>query len=562
MQLRFLLLSAAAAMLAACLVPVPVQAHAVLLAAEPQDGARLDTAPPDVRLEFNEPVTPARVRILDGDGVEVAGPDAVMAHGSMVHVALPADLRDGGYVVSYRVVSLDGHPVVGSTVFLVGAAGNVAAGDVAAGNVAAGPADRSASLAVAGVAVRAAFYLSLFVAAGGALFILLVTGPGHPCAGRFAPVMVFAALAAVASAGGRVGLTGAELVDGTLDGVWQAAAWVAGCRASVAQSGIAAAAGMAAIVLGLRTLRRPAAPVLLVAGALAAFLSLAASGHAATAPPRWLSAPLVVLHGAAAAYWIGAFWPLAVVLRVESPDAALAIVRRFARIAAAVVVLLALAGSALTLLQVGSPAALLGTWYGRVWLIKLALVLALLALAAVNRQILTPALMRAARGAANRLRRSVAMEAGLAVAIAVATASFALEPPPRALSQARQAGVDNGTDPHAGHHAAAGAAAVIEVLGRVATVSIVPGRRGANAVSVRLTSGDGGALATQAARIEMALPALGIEPITRELKPGGDGTYVLEAADLPIAGNWSLRVDVLVNDFEKTIFRADIPVGE
>ena len=38
-------------------------------------------------------------------------------------------------------------------------------------------------------------------------------------------------------------------------------------------------------------------------------LSLAASGHAASAPPQWLTRPAVFLHGVAVAYWIGALCP-------------------------------------------------------------------------------------------------------------------------------------------------------------------------------------------------------------------------------------------------------------
>ena len=48
-------------------------AHAVLLEALPADGARLEAAPAELVLRFNEPVVPMAVKLLDGQGAELAG---------------------------------------------------------------------------------------------------------------------------------------------------------------------------------------------------------------------------------------------------------------------------------------------------------------------------------------------------------------------------------------------------------------------------------------------------------------------------------------------------------
>jgi copper transport protein len=40
-------------------------------------------------------------------------------------------------------------------------------------------------------------------------------------------------------------------------------------------------------------------------------LSFATSGHAATAPPQWLSRPSLFLHGVGVAFWLGGLAPLA-----------------------------------------------------------------------------------------------------------------------------------------------------------------------------------------------------------------------------------------------------------
>jgi hypothetical protein len=68
-------LLAAAALVAALLLlgAAPASAHAVLEASTPGDGARLDTPPESVRLEFNEPVSAdlGGLRVFSAERIEV-----------------------------------------------------------------------------------------------------------------------------------------------------------------------------------------------------------------------------------------------------------------------------------------------------------------------------------------------------------------------------------------------------------------------------------------------------------------------------------------------------------
>src|SRR3546814_19215929 len=67
---------------------------------------------------------------------------------------------------------------------------------------------------------------------------------------------------------------------------------------------------------------------LALAALVLAALSYALSGHVATAPPRWLTIPAIVLHAAAIVFWLGALLPLAVA--AASRGAALVpLLRRF-----------------------------------------------------------------------------------------------------------------------------------------------------------------------------------------------------------------------------------------
>jgi len=97
----------------------PAAAHTALVSSDPGDGARLETSPTKVALEFSENVaTPAFVVITAPDGSRVKTGNVDVVDKTVTATAAPADIR-GTYSMSYRVVSSDGHPVEGSTSFEV-----------------------------------------------------------------------------------------------------------------------------------------------------------------------------------------------------------------------------------------------------------------------------------------------------------------------------------------------------------------------------------------------------------------------------------------------------------
>lgn len=93
--------------------PHTAAAHAVLLGQFPRPGASLAAAPAEVRLRFDEAVTPVVIRVLDARGRVVSLPDAVSEVNTTVHLRLPDRLPPGTYVATYRVISADSHPVGG-----------------------------------------------------------------------------------------------------------------------------------------------------------------------------------------------------------------------------------------------------------------------------------------------------------------------------------------------------------------------------------------------------------------------------------------------------------------
>jgi copper resistance protein D len=100
------------------------------------------------------------------------------------------------------------------------------------------------------------------------------------------------------------------------------------------------------------------------------------------------------------------------------------VVRRFSSLAFASVVVLVVAGVLLTWRYVGEWAALVGTAYGVMVLSKVVLLVAILALAALNLRA-----VRAGAGGDVRLRRFVEVELGLGVTVLFAAASLTSLPP-------------------------------------------------------------------------------------------------------------------------------------
>ncbi|MEV7808075.1 copper resistance CopC family protein [Microbispora sp. NPDC088329] len=120
------------ALLTVMLVATPAQAHDVLVASDPKDGAVLGAMPASVTLTFDQAVRRDFARIA------VTGPDAVhyeqgeiRVDGRNVSVGVRTGTPAGAYAIGYRIVSNDGHPVTGTVTFSV-TGGGAAPGAVSA----------------------------------------------------------------------------------------------------------------------------------------------------------------------------------------------------------------------------------------------------------------------------------------------------------------------------------------------------------------------------------------------------------------------------------------------
>src|SRR4051812_2893775 len=176
----------------------------------------------------------------------------------------------------------------------------------------------------------------------------------------------------------------------------------------------------------------------LVLGVLALGL-LAASGHAIAVEPGTAQAVgVAVVHLVATGIWVGGLPALATLLRAAAREGtadscayAARAARRFSHAALVSVLVLAATGTWNALSHVGSIPALVGTPYGRMLLLKLALLAVVLTLAARARRHLLPALLRGADAALGGLRRIALAETGLAAGILLIVAVMSLTKPAR-----------------------------------------------------------------------------------------------------------------------------------
>lgn len=520
------LLRSLAAMLLAALVLVlapcdRADAHAALAHSEPADGGMVATAPAAARLTFSEPVAPLVLRLLgpDGAATELAG---ATLEGDTLVVPLPAGAGDGTYVLSYRVVSQDGHPVAGSLVFAIGDA--PPATGAAALREARDPARDGAIWAA-----RAALTGGILFGLGGALFLAFAGTTAPPAARRAAGWPL--ALTALASLP-AIGLQGLDALGLPLAGLADPAAWSAGVHSgyAVTVGGVLVATVLAAVSLNLGSIVGRRLAALLGLAALAFAVSL--SGHASTAPPQAITHRAVSVHVAAAAVWIGALVPLALLLASGGAPATRAL-GAFSRVVPYAVAALVVTGVFLAAVQVRTPAALWSTDYGRVLVAKLVLVAAMLALAGFNRWRLTRPALAGDEAARRRLVRVIAVETALAVAVVGTLALWRFTPPPRTLAAAAAAPVEVHIHTDKG----------------MATLTLMPGRAGPLSVEIALQTGDFGALAAKEVRATFGNAAAGIEPIRRPATETG-GVWRIDDLTLPVAGTWTVRLDVLVSDFE------------
>lgn len=174
-----------------------------------------------------------------------------------------------------------------------------------------------------------------------------------------------------------------------------------------------------------------------LATGLAALATALQAGHSHAASMQSgpsLLLPSAVVHLLAAGAWLGSLAPLLVLIAAAPPEAAALASRRFSPLGTACVLLLAITAAYQSWVLIGGIPGLIGTGYGLVAVLKLALLAVLLCLACNHRFRLTPAVANSpvlanSVRAKQQLARSIGIETGVGLLVVLAAGLLTSLPP-------------------------------------------------------------------------------------------------------------------------------------
>jgi copper transport protein len=505
-------------------------AHAQLRDSDPASGASLDRAPRVVVITFTEQPDPglSSVRVLDQSGRGVGASKAAPVPGrpSQLRVPLRDGLPNGVYSVAWRVLSrADGHVTTGSFSFGVGVDPGLVPSPQA------GAASSSPPPSPIGVVGRWLLYWGLVLLVGAAATGFAVFGGGLPAGlpwrgggGDPRPVLLAAFGLAV------VGLAGVVL------GEWASADTGFGTLVSSSvghalerQVAAVAVAGLAVAAFVARPRARWSLALVGLAGA-AAMLVHAAAGHAASESSlRWFNLLTQWLHLVAVGIWVGGLAWLLLGTGAGGAQDRVGAVKRFSRLALCTVVVIAVTGTVRALDEVGGWGRLLDTGFGRVVDLKVVLFAGLIAIGAINRQRLVPALV-AGLDRLGALRRNVRVELSLAALVLLA-AGLLTELPPGGTAATRPAAPPSAT--------ASGNDYATTVRVQLVATPGTPGPNGFRATVVDYDSGE--PLPARRVQLRFSLPTRpDLGESTLDLTRGGDGAWSGRGGPLVAQGRWSV----------------------
>jgi copper transport protein len=601
-------------------VSSPAWAHAQLESTQPVQSSVLTTSPRQVVLHFGEPVE------IDFGSMRVIGPNGARVDNGGTHhpngdthavaISLPSHLPDGTFIVAWRVISADSHPVHGAFVFSVGTARGAAKANALATSLS--HANGSTVVGTVYGVIRFATFAALLLLVGTALATRLVwpRGAHEPHLRRVVwtawGVLVLCTVLGIAVQGVyAAALPLTSIVHATL---FNEVLHTRFGEVALLRLVLLAAAVPVLLCLqgrwGATRARGAGAAVAGVVVGVGLLITPGLAGHASTGTEVVLGTVLDVVHLSAASLWLGGLAVLAVVLGpgarldaggLEADEAAgggpdpvradavrVAPVRAddgqgeegtadggvrvaLARVAVApsavdpvavarsvsawslgAVCVIVVTGVVQAIRQVGSFSALFDTVYGRTLLVKIGLVITVIAVASGSRRILHGRIV------------------------------------PRAARD------DSGGSPHRPALGRLRRTVLVEIGIIMAVLAVtallvnaVPARQAANEPFIQtfntlgvqvnaiidparagpdnqfhfyVLGRNGQPQAIPELDAAMSLPGQGIGPLTIPLRVASPGHFLDDRVDIPLAGSWTLKLTVRTSPIDEQILYATVPV--
>lgn len=511
--------------------PSVALAHAGLESSDPSPGAYLEASPSYVTLTFDEPVSSAfgSIRVVDASAeVRLEIPLRRGDTKDVVIGDLDEQLEDGTYVVVWRVMSSDGHPVQGSFTFSVGDATSVMRSEIATTVTA------SHGLSRLFVVIRLSIFLSLAVLVG--TIVLLWANEPRRLAPRMSIVVRGAWLVLFTStieaffafgphaAGVKIyHAFDVDLIRATLTTTFG--------RAQVVRLVVLGA--LWPVISGFIGGKRRLLPTALGLGGVVATVSV--SGHAISTSPMVIGVAVDVIHLFAIGSWIGGLFVLVFISRRATDEHTLSITNRFSHIAQIALPVVIVSGVTQSWLLVKDPTEIFDTQFGRTLVIKVALVSVIIALSGTARLALK-------RRDAGTLRTTVAFEVVVALVVMGLTASLT-GLSPRAVSSA---------EPF--QQTIVGSEVFV-------TLAVTPARVGSTEVHL-IMARQGGALGELLdVQMRMSLASMSIPSGAIELTRIAPNHYTAEIM-FPFAGQWDVEVLASTEPFAVSRYVFEVPISK
>ncbi len=524
----------------------PAWAHAILNSADPPLDGVATQAPTQVSLTYSENVEVSfgavRIYTCAGKRVTTGAPHHSPDSARTVLVSVPK-LDNGVYIVSWRVISADSHPVQGTYSFRVGPGAAPSVNGCSAETTA----TSSKTVGVLFGFARGGVFAGLALLIGGAVFLLLVSaGTSAQRSTRRATWIGWIVLA--------VSTVAALMLQGPYaagSGIGDAVKWSVvrdvlhtrfGHVTEVRLLLIIAALALLAVLGPVMRGRR--APIWWIVAGAAVAAGLAGTpgfaGHAATGDFTIFAVPLDTIHVLAMSVWLGG---LVVLLIAALGGGFSGGLRRalttFSRIAFWCVVALIGSGIFASWRQVGFRVrGYTSTSYGHILLVKLAVIVGLVGLAAISRSIVRgrraapldapdSAIAAIDERTIAGLRRSVAGEVVLGLAVLAVTALLVNAQPARSALVPRlfSGSVTAGTGANA---------MTIEV-------TVDPARVGLNQIHIYTLTPKGANLTVRDISAKLVD---GNTSVPAGLEKAGPNHFLTNSAAIPTAGKYQMLVEV------------------
>jgi len=520
--------------LALALIPGIASAHAILESSSPAPSALLTSSPKEIRLDFDEQVeaTLGDVRVYDSEQREVANSKTVRSSSdlSIVTADVPT-LQNGVYVVVWRVVSADGHPVTGAFPFEIGtkSTGTSAAllEEVLNQTETTSPLGNPMSV------LRLLGFLGLILLIG--CVSLLWHSPLLGNSRVRKTVLYSSVLIAVSSLSlllmqgpYTAGKSWESLFDSVLIG-------------DVAQTrlGLALLIRFVCAIAWTVVALTASAPVTrrwrigVVATAVVTIATYATSGHQSAGTLPAVFVPLDMVHLAAISTWVGALLVLAVIYRDNDVENE---AKRFSRMATWSMPLVVVTGVVQGLHLMGGISTITQSSFGKLLLLKTLLVACVVLLGSKARDQLR-------LGGFSSISKIIRWESTVVVLVLAVTSLMVAQSP-------------TSTEP-----TSVSFSATKVQNGIVAELTVVPAVVGTAEVHVILTPPGGSLTPAKSVTVQFDLPARSIPPIPVNMTEIGPNHWI-GIVQFPFSGEWNLKTRVSPAPNQTLLFTTVVTVQD